>query len=177
MQSIHACSGYAVYLSMPDTWQALFTFLLYAVTIDPRPQCGRVLPVQVLPSEAPHENPLLHSQHEFICHRLPQGRCIGTPEASRSHEKECTPVQAHMDLDIEAKIHLLNGVMGEPEDVVSMLRRQPAILAVSEVTIQVQPSYLIALVNLAGGAMPRWHQTCSPRVSLTHSGSHRPYAA
>lgn len=42
-----------------------------------------------------------------------------------------------MDLDIKAKIQLLNGVMGDPEDVVSMLRRQPSILAYSEVTIQV----------------------------------------
>lgn len=46
-------------------------------------------------------------------------------------------MQAHMDLDIKAKIQLLNGVMGDPEDVVSMLRRQPSILAYSEVTIQV----------------------------------------
>lgn len=46
-------------------------------------------------------------------------------------------LQAHMELDIKAKIQLLNGVMGDPEDVVSMLRRQPHILAYSEVTIQV----------------------------------------
>eukprot|EP00892_Ulva_mutabilis_P000922 jgi/Ulvmu1/10830/UM007_0004.1 len=60
---------------------------------------------------------------------------------------------AHMDLDIEAKIHLLNGVMGDPEDVVSMLRRQPAILAFSEVTIQEKVCSLVELLELQPGEL------------------------
>lgn len=42
-----------------------------------------------------------------------------------------------MDLDIKAKIQLLAGIMQRPEAVPAMLRKQPHILALSEVTIQV----------------------------------------
>jgi C4-dicarboxylate-specific signal transduction histidine kinase len=46
-------------------------------------------------------------------------------------------VQAHMELDIKAKVQLLAGVLDRPEEVPAMLRKQPQILALSEVTIQV----------------------------------------
>lgn len=47
------------------------------------------------------------------------------------------PLQAHMELDIKAKIQLLTGIVERPWDVPAMIRKQPQILALSEVTIQV----------------------------------------
>jgi hypothetical protein len=49
----------------------------------------------------------------------------------------CARFQAHLDLDIKAKIQLLAGIVEHAEDVPPMLRKQPCILALSEVTIQV----------------------------------------
>lgn len=53
-------------------------------------------------------------------------------------EIACMNVQAHMELDIQAKIQLLVGIVERPEDVPIMIRKQPQILALSEVTIQVR---------------------------------------
>jgi hypothetical protein len=47
-------------------------------------------------------------------------------------------VQAHMQLDIDTKITLLNGVVGDPQVVAKMLQRAPCILTISEVALQVR---------------------------------------
>ena len=49
----------------------------------------------------------------------------------------CSCMQAHLELDIKAKVQLLAGIVEDPQDVPLMIRKQPQILALSEVTIQV----------------------------------------
>jgi hypothetical protein len=41
-----------------------------------------------------------------------------------------------MSLDIDLKISLLNGVVGDPKIVAAMLHRQPTLLTTAEVTLQ-----------------------------------------
>ena len=58
--------------------------------------------------------------------------------------------QAHMELDIQTKISLLNGVTGDPEGVAVMLQRRPDLLSHSEVSLQVRS----LLLHVAASAAP-----------------------
>jgi hypothetical protein len=46
-------------------------------------------------------------------------------------------MQAHMQLDIDTKVMLLNGVVEDPTVVAKMIQRAPCILTFSEVALQV----------------------------------------
>jgi hypothetical protein len=64
-------------------------------------------------------------------------------------------MQAHVELDIKAKVQLLQGVLDDSAAVAPLLRRQPGILALSEVTIMARPAPMLrALLSFPPRRLP-----------------------